>query len=337
MNIFGNLHFVNPEFFLLLLLIPLVVAWYYFKRAQHFPKIRLSSFNSLGDFASMRGKLRILIPIFRTLALTSLIVALARPQETLKEEEIKADGIDIVLAMDLSSSMLAQDFKPDRLWVSKQVAGDFIRGRKYDRIGLTAFAGEAYTQCPLTTDHAVLLDYLDPQAGLQCGIMQDGTAIGMGLATSVNRLKDSEAKSKVVILLTDGVNNTGYVKPLTAAEIAQEFKIKVYTIGVGSTGDAYAPVSKKSNGDFFFGMSRVQIDEQLLREISGITGGRYYRATSAESLQRIYAEIDKLEKTELEVSILKRYQERFHPFALAGIILLLLEAFLKYLFLRAIP
>ncbi len=337
MKIFGNLHVVNPEFFLLFLLIPLLIAWYYFKRNNYFPKIRLSSFNSLEDFASIRGRLRILIPIFRILACTALIIAIARPQETLKEEEIKADGIDIVLAMDLSSSMLAQDFKPDRLWVSKKVAGDFIRGRKYDRIGLTAFAGEAYTQCPLTTDHAVLLEYLNPQAGLQCGIMQDGTAIGMGLATSVNRLKDSEAKSKVVILLTDGVNNTGYVKPLTAAEIAQEFKIKVYTIGVGTTGDAYAPVSKKSNGDFFFGMSRVQIDEQLLREISGITGGRYYRATSAESLERIYAEIDKLEKTEIEVSILKRYQEKFHLFALAGIIFLLLEALLKYLFLRAIP
>lgn len=337
MNLFGQLHFVNPELFLLLILVPLLYVWYYYKRNSYFPRIKLPSFESIAGMKSLRGRLRILIPLLRALSMIAMIIALARPQAVLKEEEIKAEGIDIVLVMDLSSSMLAQDFKPDRLWASKKVAGDFVKGRKYDRIGLAAFAGEAYTQCPLTTDHRVLLEFLNPQAGLQCGIMQDGTAIGMGLATAVNRLKESEAESKVVILLTDGVNNAGYVKPNTAAEIAKEFNIKVYTIGVGTTGEAYAPVSRRSDGRFMFGMSRVQIDEKLLRQIANETGGKYYRATTEQALQQVYAQIDKLEKTEIEVSVLKRYQEKFHPFALAGIIFLLIEALLKYLFLRAIP
>jgi len=281
-----NISFVNPEFFLLLLLLPLIAAWYFFRYRQRYPEMRMSSLESLNEVQSIRGRLRALLPILRVLSFIALVIAIARPQLTLKEEEIKAEGVDIVLVMDLSSSMLAQDFKPDRLEVSKKVASDFVDKREYDRIGLGVFAGEAFTQCPLTTDHRVVKEFL---AGLRCGILEDGTAIGMGLATAVNRLKESEAKSKVVILLTDGVNNAGYVKPMTASEIAREFEVKVYTIGVGSTGEAYSPVSRRSDGKYIFGLARVEIDEELLIQIADMTGGKYFRATSAESLENIYA------------------------------------------------
>ena len=280
----SNIQFVNPEAFLLLLLIPAVGFWYYKRRKQYYATIKMSSLQSIAGIRSWRGRLRSLLPFFRALSCIALVIAIARPQEVLKEEEVTADGIDIALVMDLSSSMLAQDFKPDRLEVSKRVAGDFVDKRKYDRIGLSVFAGESFTQCPLTTDHRVLKEFL---AGLRCGLLTDGTAIGMGLATAVNRLKDSEAKSKVVILLTDGVNNAGYVKPITAAEIAREFDVKVYTIGVGSTGDALTPVSRRSDGKYIFGLARVEIDEALLTQIAEMTGGRYFRATSTQALERI--------------------------------------------------
>ena len=294
----------------------------------------MSSLKSVEGQQSFRGRLRALLPLFRALAFASLVIALARPQETLKEEEIKAEGIDIALVMDLSSSMLAQDFKPDRLEVSKRVAGEFVDKRTFDRIGLAVFAGEAFTQCPLTTDHRVVKEFL---ASLKCGILEDGTAIGMGLATAVNRLKDSEAESKVVILLTDGVNNAGYVKPITAAEIAREFEVKVYTIGVGSTGDALTPVSRRSDGRYIFGLARVEIDEGLLTQIAEMTGGRYFRATSEEGLEQIYAEIDQLEKTEIEVTSIRRYSEEFRRFAFFGLLLLGLEILLRYTLLRTIP
>ncbi len=337
MSFFNNIQFESPWFFLLIPIILGVTAWYYRQRNSYFPRLNMSTLQGVEGVTTIKSKMGILIPLLRFLCLTALTVALARPQSILQEEEVKAEGIDIVLVMDLSSSMLAQDFKPDRLWVSKAVAGDFVKNRKYDRIGLVAFAGEAYTQAPLTTDHSVILDFLNPEAGLQCGRLQDGTAIGMGLTTAVNRLKDSEAKSKVVILLTDGVNNAGYVKPLTAAEIAQEFNVKVYTVGVGSTGDAYTPVTRTASGQYRYGLSRVEIDERLLNEISTMTKGRYFRATNEESLQQIYASIDKLEKTEIEVSILKRYKDQFFPFALFGLICLFLEMILKYTILRSIP
>jgi len=337
MSYFNNLQFVNPWFFLLIPVIIGVFIWFYLKQATYFPRLNMSTLQGVLGVASFRSRLGLLSPILRGLSMLALVFAMARPQSVLQEEEVKAEGIDIVLVMDLSSSMLAQDFRPDRLWVSKAVAGDFVRGRKYDRIGLVAFAGEAYTQAPLTTDHSVILGFLNPEAGLQCGRLQDGTAIGMGLTTAVNRLKDSEAESKVVILLTDGVNNAGYVKPLTAAEIAQEYNVKVYTIGVGSTGDAYTPVTRNANGVYRFGLSRVEIDEALLREIAEMTKGRYFRATNEESLQQIYASIDQLEKTEIEVSILKRYQDKFYPFALFGLLCLFLEMILKYTILRSIP
>lgn len=337
MSFFGNIQFVHPWFFLIIPIVLGVFVWFYLKRSTYFPRFNMSTLQGVGGITTIKSRLGVLSPILRFICLAALTIAMARPQSVLQEEEVKAEGIDIILVMDLSSSMLAQDFKPDRLWVSKAVASDFVRGRKYDRIGLAAFAGEAYTQAPLTTDHSVILDFLNPEAGLQCGRLNDGTAIGMGLTTAVNRLKDSEAKSKVVILLTDGVNNTGYVNPLTAAEIANEFDVKVYTIGVGSIGHAHAPVTQKGQGRFTFGLSPVEIDEKLLTEISNMTNGKYYRATNAENLQKIYASIDQLEKTEIEVTVLKRYKDQFFPFAFIGLICLFLEMILKYTIFRSIP
>lgn len=330
----NNLQFVHPQFFVLLLLIPLAGAWLRYNHRQRQVTLKLSNLKSLEQSTSWREKLLFLPTLFRTLAAILLIIALARPQSMLKEEEINADGVDIMLVMDLSSSMLAQDFNPDRLEVSKRVAAEFVEKRPYDRIGLTAFAGEAYTQCPLTTDHKVVQEFL---ASLECGILEDGTAIGMGLASSVNRLIESEVKSKIVILLTDGVNNAGYIKPITAAEIAKQFGIKVYTIGVGTMGSAYAPVGRLPGGRYRFGLVEVQIDEELMRQIADMTGGKYYRATTVESLQRIYDEIDQLEKTKIQVTTIRRYSEEFHRFAFWGFIFLLLEILLRYTVLRTIP
>lgn len=330
----NNVQFIHPEFFLLLLLLPIIGGWMWYKRHQRQVVLRMSNLKALEKTDSWRVKLRPVLPILRALAFVLLVIAMARPQSILQEEEIKAEGIDIALVMDLSSSMLAQDFKPDRLEVSKAVAAEFVSKRTYDRIGLAAFAAEAYTQCPLTTDHKIVQEYL---ASLQCGILEDGTAIGMGLASAVNRLKESEATSKVVILLTDGVNNSGYIKPITAAEIAQEFNIKVYTIGVGTKGNAYAPVGRLPGGRYRFGLTPVEIDEDLLRQIADLTGGQYFRATTSENLQQIYDEIDQLEKTEIDVTVIKRYSEKFQQFAFLGILFLTLELLLRYTVLRAIP
>lgn len=329
-----NIQFIHPWFFLLLLLIPIGVIYKLFFDKKGRITLKMPSLRALEGEVSWRGRLRILLPILRIIAFAALVMALARPQSTLKEEEIKAEGVDINLVIDLSSSMLSRDFKPDRLEVSKRVASEFVSKRKHDRIGLTVFSGEAYTQCPLTTDHRVVQEFL---ASLKCGILEDGTAIGMGLGTAVNRLKDAEAESKVVILLTDGVNNAGYVKPITSAQIAQEFGIKVYTIGVGTKGQALAPVSRRANGTFVFDLSTVEIDEELLTQISEMTGGKYFRATTAEGLQRIYDEIDRLEKTEIEVTSIKRYSEEFHWFAMIGLIALILELLLRYSVLRTLP
>lgn len=294
----------------------------------------MSSLKSVENSTSWKGRLRALLPILRILAFIALVVALARPRELFQEEEVKAEGIDIMLVMDLSSSMLARDFEPDRLEVCKRVATEFIDKREYDRVGLSVFAGEAFTQCPLTTDHRVVKDFL---ANLECGLLEDGTAIGMGLATAVNRLKDSESKSKIVILLTDGVNNAGYVQPETAAEIAREFEIKTYTIGVGTNGDALTPVNRRSDGQYMFGLARVEIDEGLLEQIAEMTGGKYYRALSEQGLEDIYDEIDRLEKTEIEVTVFKRYQELFHVFVWIAMLILVLEVLLRYTIFRAIP
>ena len=263
-----------------------------------------------------------------------LIVAFARPQALLREDDIQADGIDIMLTLDLSSSMLAQDFEPDRLEVAKKVAANFVEKREFDRIGLIVFSGEAFTQCPLTTDHKVVQDFIE---GLKCGFLQDGTAIGMGLATAVNRMKDSPAKSKIIILMTDGVNNAGYFKPEDAMELAKTLGIKVYTIGIGSTGEAMSPVGRRSDGKYVFGLVPVEIDEPLLQNIAKTTGGNYYRATNSKELEQIYAEIDRLEKSKIDVTTVKRRSEAFAGFAFAGLLLLVLELLMRYTVFRTIP
>lgn len=331
---FSGITFAHPYWLLLLLLIPAMILWHRWKGARKQVHLGIPSLEGLAPHRGWRAQLDPVLPVLWYTSLVLFIVALARPQLTLKEELVKAEGIDIFMVMDLSSSMLAKDFNPDRLEVSKRVAIEFVEKRPYDRIGLAVFAGESYTQCPLTTDHRVVKDFL---ATLQCGLLQDGTAIGMGLAAGVNRLKDSEAESKVIILLTDGVNNAGYIKPITAAEVAKEFNVRVYTIGIGTIGDALAPLSRREDGRYVFGMTRVEIDEDLLRQIADMTGGQYYRATSAESLERIYAEIDLLEKTEIEVSAFNRYSEEYYKWLLGGMICLGLFLVLRFTVLRRIP
>lgn len=334
MSWLNNIQFVHPLFFGLLVLLPLLGWWYHHRYARRYATLQMPSLEGVAPWGTWRSKLRRALPLLRALAVIALIIALARPQRTLQEEEVKAEGIDIMLAMDLSSSMLARDFEPDRLEVCKRVAQEFVDKRTYDRLGLAVFAGEAFTQTPLTTDHKIVKEFL---AGLECGVLEDGTAIGMGLATAVNRLKESPSASKVVILLTDGVNNAGYIKPLTAAEIAQEFGIKVYTIGVGSNGDALTPVSRRSDGRYIFGLARVEIDVDLLEDIAEMTGGRYFRALSEEGLEDIYDEIDSLEKTEIDVTVVRRYTELFSWFAWASLLLIILEVLLRYTVLRTIP
>lgn len=329
-----TIRFLHPAFLLLLLLLPLVGRWYWLQRRRHYATLRVSSIESVRTTRTLKSRAMAAMPIVRGLAFTLLVVALARPQRTLKIENVTAEGIDIMLVMDLSSSMLARDFEPNRLEVSKRVAADFVSKRPYDRIGMVVFAGEAYTQCPLTTDQRIVNEFL---ANLECGLLEDGTAIGMGLATAVNRLKNEKTKSKIAILLTDGVNNSGYQSPDLAARLAREFEIKVYTIGVGTTGEALTPVSRRSDGEYIYGVARVEIDEELMRNIAQLTGGRYYRATSAEDLEKIYDEINKLEKTEIDVTAYKRYSEAFFPFAWWGLILLGLELLLRYGWLRGIP
>jgi Ca-activated chloride channel homolog len=330
----NNIEFANPEFLLLLLLLPLIAWWYRGKYKTHYAPITMSNLAMFRGNSSWRGRLRFLLPTLRGLAFLVLTVAMARPQKLLNEEDVQADGIDITITLDLSSSMLAQDFEPDRLEVAKKVASDFVEKRAYDRIGLVVFSGEAFTQCPLTTDHKVVKEFL---ANLQCGFLQDGTAIGMGLATAVNRMKDSQTKSKVIILMTDGVNNAGYFKPEDAMQLAKTLGIKVYTIGVGSTGEAMSPVGRRSDGKYVFGLVPVEIDEPLLQNIAQSTGGKYYRATNAQELEQIYSEIDRLEKSRIDVTTFKRRSEAFANWAMVGLILLILELGLRYTVFRTIP
>ena len=334
MNIINNIEFSSPYWLLLLAIIPLMLLYKYYSKRQEIEPMTFSTLESISGLYSWKEKAIKPLPILRYLALAALMLAMARPQKTLKEEVVKAEGIDIILAMDLSSSMLAKDFDPDRLTVSKEVAAKFVDKRVYDRIGLVVFAGDSFTQTPLTTDHNILKDFL---ANIECGMLDDGTAIGMGLATATNRLKDSKSKSKVIILLTDGVNNAGYIKPLTAAEIAKEYDMKIYTIGVGTTGAALTPVNRRNDGKFVFGMSKVNIDEKLLSEISKMSGGRYFRATDEAMLNSIYDEIDQLEKTEMEVNVFKRYKDIFRIPLMLAFGLLLLEFILRQTILRTLP
>lgn len=328
---FEGISFQQPWLLLLLICIPLLYLWDKTLGQKRQFRLGLPSLEAISVGFQWRVFLLGILPYVKYLSLAFIIIALSRPRSTLKEEIQKAEGIDIFLVMDLSSSMLAKDFSPDRLEVSKRVAADFVNKRPFDRIGLAVFAAEAYTQSPLTTDHHIIRDFL---SALKCGYLEDGTAIGMGLAAAVNRLKDSDADSKVIILLTDGVNNAGYIKPMTAAEIAEEIGVKVYTIGVGSTGMAMSPVSRRTNGQYIFGMTKVEIDEALLRKIAQMTGGRYFRATSERALEEIYNAIDALEKTEIEVTALKRYSEEYRRFLWAGFAGLLFVYGMPWLVLR---
>ena len=317
----------------LLVAIPLLVFWYWKRHNLAHASISISSLKGFEESGSaFRQYFRHILFAFRIFAIVLLIIAMARPQSSTSWQNVTTEGIDIIIAMDISGSMLAQDFKPDRLEASKKVAMEFISGRPSDRIGLVVFSGESFTQCPLTTDHSVLKNLF---GSIKSGMIEDGTAIGMGLATAVNRLKDSKAKSKVIILLTDGVNNAGLIAPLTAAEIAKTFNIRAYTIGTGTTGLAPYPVQTP------FGIRyqdmEVKIDEDVLKEIAGMTGGKYFRATSKKKLEEIYDEIDQLEKSKIEVTEYRKKTERFLPFALAACVLLLLEFLLRNTVFRSIP
>ncbi len=271
--------------------------------------------------------------IMRLLALTAIIVAMARPQtEDISTRTKTTKGIDIVMAIDVSSSMLAKDLKPYRLAALKKVAADFINERPNDRIGLVAYAGESYTKTPITSDKSIVLRALDE---ITYGQLNDGTAIGMGLATSVNRLKESKALSKVIILLTDGVNNSGFIEPQTAAELAVEFGIKTYTIGLGTNGNAMTPIAYNADGSFRYGMREVEIEEDLLKSIAATTGGQYFRATNNKKLEAIYEEINKLEKTEVEEFKYYKYEEKFRPWVYLAGALLLLEWLLRNTLFRS--
>ncbi len=330
---FEGLTFKNPELFYLLLIIVPMVAWYIFRQKRNTASIQISSTASvLKAPKTLRHYLRHLIFLLQLLAMAAFIVVLARPQSSRSWENVTTEGIDIVIALDISSSMLAKDFSPDRLEAAKNVATEFISGREYDRMGLVVFSGEAFTQCPLTTDRSVLLNLFKD---IESGMIEDGTAIGNGLATAVARLKESEAISRVVILLTDGENNSGEIAPVTAAEIAKTFGIRVYTIGVGSQGTAPYPV--KTPYGVQLREMEVKIDEETLQEISTITDGRYFRATSNTKLEEIYKEIDQLEKSKIEVREFSRKSEEFLPFALAGILLMVLSLLLKTTIFRSIP
>jgi Ca-activated chloride channel family protein len=307
-----------------------LIAWYVFRRATLNPTIR---FSDSKPFLNLKKPLKIRLrhlPFgIRMLALSLMIVALARPQSSNEWETVNTEGIDIMITLDISGSMLAQDFQPDRLEAAKEVASEFIAGRPNDRIGLVVFSGESFTQCPLTTDHAVLLNLFN---SIHSGMIEDGTAIGSGLANAVNRIKDSDAISRVIILLTDGVNNTGSVAPLTAAELARTFGIRVYTIGVGSEGMAPYPVSTP------FGVRlqnmETKIDENVLRNIASMTGGLYFRATDNAKLKSIYQEIDQLEKSKISVQEHHKKQDQYFFFVFAAALLLMVELFLRYLYYK---
>ncbi|MEM9051617.1 MAG: VWA domain-containing protein [Bacteroidota bacterium] len=327
--------YAQPLIFSLLLLIPVFGAYHIWSLPGKTPKVTLSTLNQFPSEGELLNEILIHIPfLLRSIGLSMVIIALARPQSNLSWQNVSTEGIDIVVAMDISASMLAQDFQPNRLESSKQVAIDFIEARPNDRMGLVVYEGESFTQSPLTTDHRVLVNLFKD---IKTGMVEGGTAIGMGLATAVNRLKDSDAKSKVIILLTDGVNNAGSIAPVTAAEIAKEFGIRVYTIGVGSEGRALSPVAVFPDGRYKYDYIDVKIDEATLQEIAKLTDATYFRATDEKALAKIYAQIDRLEKTKINVTEHSRKSEEYYFIALIGSILLLSEFFFRKTILQTLP
>ncbi len=328
-----NHTFLHPQYFFLLLLLLPMIGWYVWKQHSAHATLQISSlrFFSLGR-KSRKTYIRHAPFVLRILALIMIITALARPQSTNQLQNVSTEGIDIMVSLDISSSMQAMDFKPNRLEAAKEVAIEFIKGRPNDRMGLVIFAAESFTQCPLTLDHNVLTNLF---RDVRIGMLEDGTAIGMGLATAVNRIKDSDAKSKVIILLSDGENNRGQIAPLTAAEIARTFGIRVYTIGVGTIGTAPVPINT------VFGQQvqdvEVRIDEAMLTEVAEITGGRYFRATDKAALEAVYEEIDQMEKNKIQVQEYTRHSEEFLPYVLLALLFLLMEMALRNTALRTLP
>lgn len=328
---FNDISFSQPWFFALFALLPLLAIWYFTKGSKQSAAVTISDAAARG-LSSAKAALRHMPFLLRLLAIACIITALARPQTRTELQKAEGEGVDIVLCIDVSGSMTAQDFQPNRLEAAKKVAEDFVNSRSNDRIGVVIFAGESFTQCPITTDHAVLLSAID---NIHNGLLEDGTAIGSGLGTSVDRLRDSKAKSKVVILLTDGENNGGLIDPRTAKEIAKTFAVKVYTIGVGTEG--YAPQPVNTPLGVQMQNAKVTIDEKLLKEIAAETGGEYFRARDNASLEKIYSDIDKLEKSKVEVSSIVRYQEKFFPFAMAALVFIFLEVLLRFTVFRKFP
>jgi Ca-activated chloride channel family protein len=328
-----NYTFSHPYFFYLLLLLLPMIGWYVWKQKELNASLQISSLKGFRNVRKSKKTYLRHVPFgLRCLAVTFIIIALARPQSTDKLRNVTTEGIDIMVSLDISGSMQAMDFKPNRLEAAKDVATEFIAGRPNDKMGLVVFAAESFTQCPLTIDHTVLTNLIQD---VKIGMLEDGTAIGLGLSTAVSRIKESDAKSKVIILLTDGVNNRGEIHPLTAAEIAKSFGIRVYTIGVGTIGTAPFPVNT------VFGQQvqnmEVKIDEAMLQKIANITGGKYFRATNKDKLRQIYEEIDKMEKTKVEVKEYSKRSEEFIPFALLALAFLLAEVLLRNTVLRNLP
>lgn len=331
----GDIQFAEKHWFWLLLLIPVMIAWYLWRSKKQEGEFNFSAFTFLkGIKPSMKSRFRHVLFVFRILAFVFIIAAIARPQSRSSWKNSKTEGIDIVLSMDVSLSMLAKDFKPNRMEVAKDVMLDFIESRSNDRIGLVLFGGEVFTQCPITSDHKILKNMF---AQVKAGMLDQGTAIGLGLAGAVARIKESKAKSKVVILISDGVSNMGEVAPLTAGELAKTFGVRVYCIGVGSKGKALQPVAIYAPGEYEYDYVDVEIDEKVMTDISNMTGGKYFRATNKESLVTISKEIDKMEKTITSEKSFTNKAEHFLPFALIAALLLLLEFVLKYTVFRSLP
>ena len=329
-----NLEFLNPEYFILLGFIPIIILWIYFNRDKLNNSLKFSNSEAFKNSSNIYSILKVSLRYLRMISLVLIITALARPQVIDTSTRVKTNsGVDIIMAIDVSASMLAKDLKPNRLDALKNVADEFIKNRVTDRIGLVEYAGESYTKTPLTTDKSITLRSL--REIKYNNIIEGGTAIGMGLATSVNRIKDSKAKSKVIILLTDGVNNAGFIDPITAAELAKEFQIKIYSIGLGTNGLALSPVGIDARGKFNYANIQVEIDEKLLTQISEMTGGKYFRATDNERLKEIYSDIDKLEKTEIEEFKYYSVDEKFRYFLVPAILLIVFELIMKLTILRS--
>jgi batA protein len=324
--------FVNPQFFWLFLLLPLLVVWQWFWRKKETPSVLFSSLQGIQGMQTWRTQFRFILFVLRLLAISFLIIALARPRSSSEISKTKVtEGIDIILAIDVSESMLAMDLKPNRIEALKRVASQFIRDRVSDRIGIVVYSGESYTKVPATTDKNIVLQSLSE---IKHGEIEDGTAIGMGLGTAINRLKDSKTKSKVIILMTDGVNNTGVIDPLSASELAKQYGIRVYTIGIGTNGKALSPIAYNPDGSWQYGMVPVEIDEKLLTQIAQTTGGHYFRATDNRKLVQIYTEIDKLEKSKIEELKYYQYQEKFRLWAFLALVCIVGEFALRHTIFR---